>query len=337
MHRIFRYFSCLPAVLAVLTLSVTAQADQIRMKNGDVITGTVKKIESSKLFIEPAYGSEFSVDLAEVVSIDAETMFEVELDDGSKLDAQFSGGSEGQQTLLVDGSQQQVQMTDLAAAAEPAAWYDRVSHVDVNMTWNDGNTDSTNNLIFADTRVRLGDHRHEGALTIRRDKTDGDFVKKQDLLSYSYNWLFDDPWYTGATASYERDPIKDLDHRYTLGAVLGRDLINDSRRFLTASVGLGYSEEKIDGVVESGGTGLWKLIYEHDFRDGDLAFFHNQNLSYNFYGDKNKILKTNTGFRFDIISDVYTSISLRWDYESDPGTDAKKSDTTLAIGVGATF
>ena len=73
------------SLLAVLAATVgmlamgSIQADQIRMKNGDVITGSVTKIEDDKLFIEPDYADEFSVDLAEVVSIEAEEVFEIEM------------------------------------------------------------------------------------------------------------------------------------------------------------------------------------------------------------------------------------------------------------------
>jgi putative salt-induced outer membrane protein YdiY len=324
--------------LATILLPGFVSADQLVMKNGDVITGDIGKIENDKVFIKPAYGSEFSVDLAEVVSIDAEKVFEVELEDGREMNAKIAGSAaEGEQTLIVDGAQMAVGTMAISQAAQPEPWYKRTSHIDLNVTRNSGNTDSKSNLLFADTRLRMGDHRHLAELTIARDKTNDVSTKKQDLFRYSYNWLVNDPWYLGATASYERDPIKDLDHRYMVGALLGRDLIKDSRKFLTASIGMGYSDEKLAGISDSGATGLWNLIYEHDFRDGSIAFFHNQNLNYQFYGDNNMILKTNTGFRFDIVSDVYASISYRYDYESEPAADTKDYDSTLAIGIGASF
>ena len=55
---LFTAFTQLPGALL---------ADQLKMNNGDVITGEVKKVENNKVFIKPAYASEFSVDLAEVV------------------------------------------------------------------------------------------------------------------------------------------------------------------------------------------------------------------------------------------------------------------------------
>lgn len=314
-----------------------AVADQIIMKNGDVITGNISKIEDSKVFIEPAYADEFSVDLAEVVSIDADQTFEIELEDGAKVDASFAHGQEGMQTLVIDGEPREVAMTDVVLAEEPEDYYDRTSHIDVNLTYNSGNTDSRNNLVFADTSVKLGDHRHLGELTFRRDKTDDVYTKKQDLFNYSYSWLLADPWYIGATASYERDPIKELDHRYTLGAVFGRDIFNDAGRFLTASIGAGWSEEEFYTSKDSGTIGMWRLRYEQDFIGGDIAFYHNHSIDYQFYGINNTIFKSNTGFRFDIIDDVYANLSLRYDYETDPGENAENDDSTLVIGVGAKF
>jgi hypothetical protein len=325
-------------LLAALILPSFAFADQLVMKNGDVITGDVKKVEDNKVFVKPAYASEFSVNLEEVVSIVAEKVYEVELEDGSEVNAQFAGANEkGEQTLIVDDAEINVGVADLAMAALPRPYYDRVSHADFNATWNDGNTNNQSILFFADTRLRLGEHRHLAELTIARDESNDVTTKKQDLFRYSYNWLFNEPWYMGATASYERDPIKDLSYRYTGGLLIGRDLFRDSRKFLTFSVGMGYTEQKLGGDKDGGANALWNLVYEQKLRDGSLTFFHNENFSYQFFGDNDLILKTNTGFRFDILENLYANVAFRWDYESEPAPGTKDYDTTLAVGVGAEF
>jgi putative salt-induced outer membrane protein YdiY len=333
-----RYLRATSPLLAMLVLSAPALADRLTMKNGDVITGEVQKIEDGELFIDPAYGSEFSVDLAEIASVEADQVFEIELESGEKIEASCINGEDGNQTVVVEGTSMTVAMTDFAEATEPEEWYDRVSHVDVNLTENSGNTDSSNWLVFADTSLKLGDHRHLGELTFRREKIDGETTKKQDLFNYEYNWLFSGPWYLGAGFTYERDPIRDLDHRYTLGAGLGRDLIDTSDTFLTASIGAGWSEEEFFGQPkESGGAALWNLRFTHDFRNGDLAFYHNHSINYQLYGNENMIFKSNTGLQFDLIEDVYAKISFRYDYETEPAVGAENEDTTLAIGIGAEF
>lgn len=325
----------LPALLVLLPAA--ALADRLVMKNGDTITGDISAIGGDKVTIQPAYSDAFAVNLADVASIEADKVYEVMLQDGREVEARFAGATADQQTLIVEEQPLVVGMADIATAAPPAPYSERVSHVDLNATWNDGNTDSQNTLLFADTRWRLGVNRHLADATFAREEVNGIDTKKQDLLRYEYNRLLGGSWYVGGTASYERDPIKELDHRYTVGALVGRDIFNDNVKFLTASLGVGYSDEELAGVSDSGMVGLWKLIYEHKLSEGALAFFHNHNLNYQFYGNDNAIFKSNTGFRYDILGSLYTSVSLRYDYETEPAPGAKDYDTTLAVGVGAEF
>ncbi|HKX54574.1 MAG TPA: hypothetical protein VJN01_00630, partial [Xanthomonadales bacterium] len=70
-------------------VAATAQADQVTMKNGDVITGKVNRIADSKVWIQPSYADEFGVALAEVEKLDADLVFEVELAGHEKVTGQF--------------------------------------------------------------------------------------------------------------------------------------------------------------------------------------------------------------------------------------------------------
>lgn len=326
------------AALCVASLaSGAAFADQLVMKNGDVITGDIESIKEGQVFIKPAYADKFAVQMSEVVSIEADQTFEVELEDGSTVDAAFAHGESGMQTLVIEGVEKDVAMADVTMAVEPEPWYERNSKVELNVTLNSGNTDSQNGLFYADTDLRLGVHRHHGDLTIRREKTDGEYTQEQDLFNYSYDWMIAKPWYLGAVASWERNPINELDNRYTVGAHIGRDFFDDPHRFLTASLGAGYTKEEYFTEEDSGATGLWSLRYTQDFLSDKFAFFHNHRLNYQFFGDNNWLLRTNTGFRFDIVGSLYTNISLRWDYQAEPPEGVEKDDTTLAIGLGASF
>jgi putative salt-induced outer membrane protein YdiY len=324
-------------LLAAALTPTAGLADQLVMKNGDIITGEITAIAGDKVTIQPAYSDAFAVNMADVASIEADSVYDVVMADGREVQAQFAGAADGQQNLIVDQQPMAVALPQITMAAPPPPYSERVSHVDLNMTLRDGNTDSRNTLLFADTRMRFGVHRHIADLTFAREEVDGIDTKKQDLLRYEYNWLLDGPWYLGGSASYESDPIKELDHRYTVGVLVGRDFFNDNIKLLTASLGAGYSEEELAGISDSGAVGLWKLVYQHKLRQGALAFFHNHNIDYHFYGDNNAIFKSNTGFRWDVIGSVYTSVSLRYDYETEPAPGAESYDTTLAVGIGAEF
>jgi putative salt-induced outer membrane protein YdiY len=307
------------------------------MKNGDVITGNVSLIDGEDVFIEPSYADEFAVDLAKVATVELAEAFEVELTDDTKSDAAMLTINQlGDQVLIIDGVERPVSLTDIAEAAEPEDYFDWGANVDWNTTINQGNTDSRNTLIFAKGNVKFGDHRHFSDLTFRREEVDGLQTVEQDLLNYFYNWVFSDPWYSGVSFSWERDPIRELDYRYTTGLLIGRDIFDDATRFLTAFAGVGYSDEEIGGITESGAVAFWRLRYEHALWDG-VDFFHRQDFTQQFYGEENLILKTTTGFKFDIIDDLYTNISYRYDYETEPAEGASKDDSTLQVGIGYEF
>ena len=328
-------------IFALLLTTACAQAalaqDRIVMKNGDVITGNVALIDGGEVLIEPSYADEFAVELAAVATIELAEAFEVELADETQSDAaMLTLNSAGQQVLIVDGVERPVSLMDIAEAAEPEEYFDWGANVDWNTTINDGNTDSRNTLIFAQGDVKFGDHRHFSDFTMRREELDGEQTKEQDLFNYRYNWMFSDPWYIGFALGWERDPIRDLDNRYTAGLLAGRDIFDDATKFLTFFAGIGYSDEEIGGVSEGGTVGFWSVRYEHELWGG-VDFFHRHDLTQQFYGLDNLIVKTTTGIKFDVIDDLYTNISYRYDYETEPAEGASKDDSTLQVGVGYEF
>lgn len=326
-----------------LCLAVPAGAfgqDQLTMKNGDVISGKISVFTESAVTIQPGYASDpVEIDLGAVDKVDIEDgYFKVELADGTQLEGRVAMDSQGQQVLVLeDGTERPIALSDIASASTPQAEFGWGLNADFNATINEGNTDSRNTLLFFDGNMRHGGHhRHRADLTFRREELDGVDTKEQDLFNYAYNWLFSDPWYTGASFSYERDPIRELDYRYTLGALIGRDVFNDATKLLSFSIGAGYSEEEIGGVKEDGLVGLWDLRYEHRFTRG-VKFFHNHHITQQFYGLDNLIFKSNTGVRLDLVQDLYATASLRYDYETEPAPGRSKDDSTLAVGLGYAF
>lgn len=323
--------------LCLSGFSMTVQADQVIMNNGDIITGKVTRIADGKVWVKPSYADEFGVVSAEVETLDAELLFEIELAGHEKVKGQFQLSPEGQQQLVVDGVTQPVVLADVTQALTPAPYYRRTSHAEISATFNSGNTDSQNTLVYGDTRIKLGDHRHYADISFRRDETDGVKTKEQDLFNYNYNWLFNKPWFMGGSFTYERDPIKDLDHRYTAGLLIGRDIFDDADRFLSINFGAGYSDQEQAGITDSGAVGLWKLFYTQGLVDGKISIYHDHNITYQFYAENDLIFKSNTGLRYDILKDIYLTTSLRYDYETEPAAGASKDDLTFGIGLGASF
>jgi putative salt-induced outer membrane protein YdiY len=323
--------------LAILTLPTAALADRIVMQNGDVITGRVTRVDAREVAIDPPYAPVFVVQREAVASITTDTALEVELAAGETIRARFAGLADGRQVVEPEQRAAPIDAASIHRASPPRAFYKRKSRAEGTLTLNDGNTDSRSLVFDFDTRLRLGDHRQYARLLLRRDENEGRATKKQTRASYEYDWLFRRGWYAGATAAYERDPIRDLGHRFTFGALLGHDLIDTGRSFLTVKAGAGYTDENLGDTAQSGAVGLWELEFRHAFGDKRLELVHEHALTWQNYGANNLILAATTGVRLDVLWDIYATAGYRYNYESEPAPGRLGKDATLTVGLGAKF
>jgi putative salt-induced outer membrane protein YdiY len=173
--------------------------------------------------------------------------------------------------------------------------------------------------------------------TSYREELDSVTTQDRNLVKYNYNWLFNDPWFFAANASYERDPIIELDSRIIVSAGFGRDIFNTPRRLLSVQLGLGAQSEKLAGVRDENSVAVWSLRYRQDILSGDMELFHNHDIVENLGGRDNTSFKTSTGLRYEITDLLYANVTLNYDYETDPAAPAKSEDVALLVGVGAEF
>src|SRR5210317_38001 len=93
----------IPCIYLVISLlaPTCATADVLYLKNGDRISGTIKRIWDNEVTIEPDYSDEFQVDLPIVERIESDRDFEIEMPDGSGVVAKMQGiDSDGKQQLV---------------------------------------------------------------------------------------------------------------------------------------------------------------------------------------------------------------------------------------------
>jgi putative salt-induced outer membrane protein YdiY len=341
---------------ALLLTGQHALAGKIYMLNGDVITGDIKKIWDEDVTIEPAYADEFTVDLDAVSHMESDRLFDIEFPDGREMQATLAGGEDGTQVLVVDGVTQEVSIMALAELDEPEDAFDWDSFIDFNSVVNTGNTQSINVTLQAKTNLKLGDHRHIASLSVAEEEQtvvddtgveQTNKTKDQDRINYSYNWSFKEPWFAALNAAWERDPIRDLNYRYTIGTGVGYDIFEDAWRFWQIQPIVGYLTEEFDtrdpntGLVigkqtNDSVTAGWVFRFKYEII-GDLNFFHDHMASANISGRTNSYFQSSTGVRYEITDLLYANLQFDADYESEPAAGNKNTDTTTLIGLGLEF
>ena len=330
-------------VVAMLLASQLANADVLFLRNGDQITGDIKRIWDSEISIEPEYSDEFQVDVSAVDHIDSNRDFEIELDDGTKMVARLAGSdSDGNQIVKTADKSVSVPLARLFELDEPEDDFDWESNVEFSAALNTGNTESSNAKLRVDTTVKFPDHRHIGEITFFREELGDETgetrrTKDQELFKYNYNWLFRDPWFFSTQLSLERDPIIELDHRVILSVGIGRDIWNTPRKELSVQLGAGTQTEEIGPATTESSVATWSLRYRQDFFSDDLELYHNDTITYNVSGRSNTSYKTTTGLRYEITDLLYANLSVDLDYETDPVETAENEDIALLVGVGVDF
>ena len=324
-----------------------ASAGVIVMKNGDRITGSIKKIWDGDVFIEPSYADEFSVDQVDIAYMESERQFDLELADGTSMKGSLAGAdADGNQLIIIDGQEKPLPMAQLAELEEPEEAYDWSTHADVNSTFNSGNTNNSNITLSADFMVKR--NRHTNFLDLlwqdEEQKIEGvtTQVKDRERFRYNYNYDIGDPWFLGSSASWERDPVKGLDYRYNVVPAAGYNFWDDAGRTLGFQLGAGYQAEKITdefGVTTEGdgAVAAFLLRFRYDFNKPDLELYLNNTTTGAFYGRENVVTQFNAGTRYEITDLLYLNLEFLLDYETEPVEGAENEDISVLFGFGLEF
>ena len=89
-------------MLTDILMPGTALADVLFMKNGDRITGDIKRVWDDKLYIESDYADEFPVALDAIARIETDNDFKIELRDHSEITGRFATDATGGMLLVTD-------------------------------------------------------------------------------------------------------------------------------------------------------------------------------------------------------------------------------------------
>ena len=332
--------------LGIILSCQTAYADILVLKNGDRISGEIKKIWDNEITIEPEYSDEFKVDLPAVDHIESDRKFEIELEDGTEIVGQLGGAdTDGNQLVIAGEESHAVPLANLFELDEPEKAFNWESNLELSATINSGNTDSSNTKLKANTVVEIPGHRHLGEITFLKEELIGVVTQDRDLFKYNYNWLFREPWFFSTNLSFERDPIIVLDQRIIISAGIGLDIWNTPRKELSVQLGIGAQTETIGSptsdpvgpATSQSSVGTWSMRYRQEFFSDDLELYHNNSITTNINGRTNTSYKTTTGLRFEVTDLLYANVSVDFDYETDPVDSAENEDVALLIGIGLEF
>jgi len=323
----------------VFLISNSALADEVYLKNGDLLTGEILSTEEEKLIVRTSYSAEIKVNWQEVICVSSDDEVTLLLKNNEKLTGRVTCPSLGQIQFVntENGELRELSITDLQAInppPPPPPWtYKAV--VDVGGAFNNGNTDTKTFNSTARFQARSEQHRIFAHGKYNWGESDGGENKNNWLLGGKYDYFFTKKVYAYLRPIFEYDKFQDLNLRSILGAGPGYQFIETENTSLFTELGLAYTNEDYEVASDKEYlSGRWSVGSKLDIIPDRVKFFHFQEGYYDLTSDEGLYLRTVQGFRLPIFEGFFFNIEFDWSYKSDPPPENKKSDTALIFGLG---
>jgi putative salt-induced outer membrane protein len=248
------------ALASVALFSLLSSADQITLKNGDRLTGTVTKADDKTLVLKTDAMGEVTIQRSSIDSITSESPLHVATKEGKTVVGPVNTSDGNLAVTTTSGeivSVPQAEVTTLRNDQEQAA-YDKTLHPTLLQGWNGGA-----NIGFALTRGNSETKNLALAFTADR-KTLHDEITMYANTVYStndaagatpsvtanvtqggarYDRNFTKVLFGFGSADFQSDALQALNLRSVLGGGLGLHVINTSRTTFDLLGGLNYTRE----------------------------------------------------------------------------------------------
>jgi len=319
----------------------SAAADEVRLKNGDRITGRVVSMQKKALIIDTTYAGKLTIEWSEVSNLTSEKPITVTLDKNVSLEGTAESTEAGKLKLKQEKVQEPAtvllsDITGINPTPEPAV---RISaRVNAGLGMTDGNTN--NQSIYFDGQFTARTQKNKVSLfgEYNREESDGNTTANSMLGSIKYDHFFYDKWYGYAITSAERDDFKDLNLRTDIGAGPGYLIFESARLNLGLEGGLSYvNEDFINAEDNKYLAGRWAIDYDQYFYAKLFQLFlYNEGFIDTEDAD-NIWIRTRTGVRIPFYKNLNLTAQYNLDWDNQPADDKEKTDQQFVFTLGYSY
>jgi putative salt-induced outer membrane protein YdiY len=325
----------------VLGISANAFAGRLWLENGDRIEGEITQLKDGKVEWVTKHLGTVSVPLAAVRGMSLDQLYNVKMGDGGLLplkDCSFAyAPGRGQWLHCSDSSTMINDMGRLVAISKKPLDIPVLAHrgnVDAAYNNSNGNTNSSTFHIGADAELRHEKMRHRLKASYDREKLNDVISKDHEQLRYSLDYFISPDWFANGIASYERNTVKDLNSRITLGVGGGHQFFETETRALSANAGLAYVQEDNITAADKNYTAMrWSTDFRMKTGYWNSELVHKNELLLPVDKMSEWILQTETGLRAPIWGRINGLLMLEYDFDNDPPEGKTSSDRKLTFGV----
>lgn len=324
-----------PIVFAAMLLALMSQstaADEIRMKNGDRLTGEIVRVEKDMLIFKAAYiGEVLNISWLEVDCISTERSLSAELKDNEFLIGRISCPESGSFQIegLLLGKSAPIPLDQLLSV-NPSTYSGLFN---LGGSFNNGNTDTQALNVATRFKVRTRKHRFTVDAQYNHGQANGETTARNSSGSLKYDFFARDKIYTYAQSLTEQDTFANLNLRNTEGLGMGYQFFDNRQISLFTEAGISYFNQDVKlGEDKRNAAVRWAMGLDWVAASKRLQVFHRQE-GYYISDNNSVILRTEQGIRIPLLDSISANVEVDYRYNQFPEAGKKKSDLNVIIGL----
>lgn len=337
-----RVLHAIMTMLAVILFSPGVQnvsADQIMLKNGDKISGTLMNVDKGILTLTTIYAEKLEINSDSVQSIATDQPVKVRLQNGDIVSGPLK--TEAGDICVLAGPERGAmcinwsQIVSINVTPPPASTWE--GNLFLGAFEQSGNTDRTS-VTFGGDSTRKSERDRFGLSLLYNYAKEEDSLTTRDLYgAIKYDYFFTEKFYGLLSVEMLKDKFKDLNLRTIVGPGIGYQLWDEQTSSLAVEVGLAYvSEDRIASeddqwlTARLGARCHYKLSEQVTFSD-NLALYPNLESSGEFTSRNEAALITTFSGPWAL------RLANVWEHDSDPAAGIKKDDSKSSLSLQYSF
>lgn len=337
-HGLFLAIALLVAGFAQAETS-SAIEDEIVLKNGSRLLGTVTGARDGVVTIETDFAGTLSVAMDQIESVNAREPAVLLMKNESVV---------SDTPLVIRDEQLEIASLDQSFPLEdllvvnPEAWelgigYKWTGTFGLALAIERGNTDTDELDVDLQTVWRSKRDRYTFKWMSEQDKVNNDKTKDtwQAMGKYDYFNLLAEPNYVGVEALAESDKFQDLDLRSLIGPYIGRQFYDEPIFSLSGEFGLSYVNEEYDMADDQDyGASIWNVHVSSNYLGGDSKLYFDQYGVWNLKDTSDVIVDSTFGLSFPLLWRLEAAAEVLFEYDSGAVEDVDDLDQTYKFRVG---
>ena len=333
---------CLALAVTTILLSVfPAMADEILMKDGSRLIGTVVKQScSSILDFSTTYAGVIKIKWAEVSEVIIDQPMTLLLKNGETHQVSSAKGTqEGVATVADSGKTETFTLSEIAYV-NPEPWrlgegWMWTGRVNTDLNHERGNSDKDEYEADFNMTFRRADDRVKFSGDYDREKSNDVLTDDDWRLNGRYDYFVDEKFFYGGTLGLEHDRFADLRLRTMIGPLAGYEFYESKAMNLEVAVGPMYVKEDFYDANNDDYVGFgWQFDFDRFLIPDRIQFYHRHNGLLQLDDVENLVWDAWTGLRFPIYAGIVASTEVQVEYDGGAQKGVDTTDTTYNIKLG---